>query len=106
MSVATLQRLCGRNARSLANSRHQICKQGLGPNVYWTILEPDGGVSDVFVSNCAEDGETLLVGQPVAFYQRRSPRSGKQEAIAVELLGCMQLSGALILPCIRFDYSR
>ena len=58
------------------------------PEKGYGFIEPDGGAGEVFVhvSNCAEDVETLLVGQRVEFDQRTSPRSGKQEAVAVELV--------------------
>ena len=48
----------------------------------------DDGQAEIFVhiSNCAEDIEELIQGQRVRFDEQISKRSGKPEAIAVELL--------------------
>jgi len=52
------------------------------------FISRDDGQAEIFVhiSNCAEDIEELIQGQRVRFDEQISKRSGKPEAIAVELL--------------------
>ena len=52
------------------------------------FISRDDGSGEIFVhiSNCAEDIEELVQGQRVRFDEQISKRSGKPEAIAVELL--------------------
>ncbi len=52
------------------------------------FIAPDEGGNDIFVhiSNCAEDIDALSKGQRVRYDERISPRSGKREACAVELI--------------------
>jgi cold shock protein len=52
------------------------------------FISRDDGSGEIFVhiSNCAEDIEELVQGQRVRFDEQISKRSGKPEAIAVELM--------------------
>lgn len=52
------------------------------------FIAPDDGGNDIFVhiSNCTEYVKALSQGQRVRYDERISPRNGKREACAVQLI--------------------
>jgi cold shock CspA family protein len=53
---------------------------------YGFIDRDDGAEIFVHINNCAGDIDELVEGQRIRFDEQTSPRNGKLEAVAVELL--------------------